>query len=869
MLCVIFMMMSALAAAQPVTIPDAAFRARILAQVPGTSELGTQVIFTTPAVTDVTMLNVSFDNISNLTGIGAFTGLIGLNCGFNLSLTSVDLSNNPLLEEFTAFRCALTGTLDLTNNPALKFLSVQSNSITAIDISNCPLLEEFNCNNNQLTAIDVSNKPALRSFSCFENQLTVLDVSGSPLLEFLDCSINSLNGLDVSQNPNLQTLRCNINNITSLNLSNNPLLTRFNCSDNQLTTLDLSASPNIDEIFCFNNQLTSLIIGNNPVVFRLYCYSNQLTSLDISQCSALTDFDCSNNQLTGLDLSNNPSLVSVFCFNNQLTTLNVANCLSLERLECGFNQLSTLTVASPNLVTLECQENQLTSLDISACASLDRLTTSNNLLTSLNVSNNTVLTQLGCNNNQLTTLNVSACALLQSLVCSFNLLGSIDLTNNPALSSINLGFNQLTTLQLGNKPSLASLNFQHNQLVDVNLSNAPILSFLIGRNNLLRRLDVSNSPLSILRVENNRIPIILQGVAPIGDVVRDGFTQLAVKRSEMLSPSVSAGQTGAFVFGTTGAIVNLTTNTTSTTASLTGATGSNPTTVPPLPLNVVNISPDQFWTITESGLTTVTYNLILDLSAITNIGNFFSLKVLKRANSSSPWQDVALPPISATVQYVEPFIIVNGLTDFSDFAIGGDSDNPLPVQLSRFTGGSTPSGVALAWTTASEVDNAGFGIVRDGIEIATFQNTPTLRGRGTTSETTQYTFTDATVEVGHTYQYTLRSYDFNGTRHDYPNTVSVEVTENSDRTFRYDLAQNYPNPFNPSTWIEYELASAGDVRLEVFDMLGRKVATLVSARQNAGVHRINFNARTLSSGVYFYTIRAGRFSQTKKMMLIK
>ncbi|MCS6990095.1 MAG: T9SS type A sorting domain-containing protein [Chloroherpetonaceae bacterium] len=86
---------------------------------------------------------------------------------------------------------------------------------------------------------------------------------------------------------------------------------------------------------------------------------------------------------------------------------------------------------------------------------------------------------------------------------------------------------------------------------------------------------------------------------------------------------------------------------------------------------------------------------------------------------------------------------------------------------------------------------------------------------------------------------------------------------------QFALHQNYPNPFNPTTTIAYQLASPSDVRLEVFDVLGRTVATLVNERKAAGAHFVTFDARNLASGAYFYRLRAGGFSETKKMMLAK
>ncbi len=85
----------------------------------------------------------------------------------------------------------------------------------------------------------------------------------------------------------------------------------------------------------------------------------------------------------------------------------------------------------------------------------------------------------------------------------------------------------------------------------------------------------------------------------------------------------------------------------------------------------------------------------------------------------------------------------------------------------------------------------------------------------------------------------------------------------------FELAQNYPNPFNPSTNIKYSIAERSNVTIKVYDMLGSEVATLVNQVQDAGTHNVVFNASNLASGMYVYTISAGNFTATKKMMLLK
>ena len=85
----------------------------------------------------------------------------------------------------------------------------------------------------------------------------------------------------------------------------------------------------------------------------------------------------------------------------------------------------------------------------------------------------------------------------------------------------------------------------------------------------------------------------------------------------------------------------------------------------------------------------------------------------------------------------------------------------------------------------------------------------------------------------------------------------------------YTLEQNYPNPFNPSTTIKYDLPKPSDVRLTVFDMLGREVTVLVNERKDASVHEVKFDSSKLASGVYLYRLQAGDFTQTNRLMLLK
>jgi hypothetical protein len=85
----------------------------------------------------------------------------------------------------------------------------------------------------------------------------------------------------------------------------------------------------------------------------------------------------------------------------------------------------------------------------------------------------------------------------------------------------------------------------------------------------------------------------------------------------------------------------------------------------------------------------------------------------------------------------------------------------------------------------------------------------------------------------------------------------------------YSLSQNYPNPFNPTTKIDFAIPKSSNVILKAYNILGEEAVVIFSGYLTAGKYRADFNAGNLASGIYFYTLRAEGFSETKKMSLIK
>ncbi|MFN3427085.1 MAG: Ig-like domain-containing protein [Candidatus Thermochlorobacter sp.] len=289
-------------------------------------------------------------------------------------------------------------------------------------------------------------------------------------------------------------------------------------------------------------------------------------------------------------------------------------------------------------------------------------------------------------------------------------------------------------------------------------------------------------------------------------------------------------------------------------------------------LGLTNIWREGFWTINQTGNPTGTYNLSLNTAGISGINNPTTVRIIRRTTGSGTW--VGATVIQANSSSTASLITAEGFSGFSEFSLSSESDNPLPVELVAFAGTATSSGVRLSWQTASELNNAGFEVRRsenDGefVTIASYQFSPELRGKGTTSSATNYAFLDATVEAGKSYTYRLRSVDVDGAMHDYAQTVTIEVREPvQTRVYEYALDQNYPNPFNPSTMIRFTMKQAGVATLVITDVLGR-VVMQEQMQARVGENFYRFTAQNLGSGVYFYTLRAPGFQQTKKMMLVK
>lgn len=204
---------------------------------------------------------------------------------------------------------------------------------------------------------------------------------------------------------------------------------------------------------------------------------------------------------------------------------------------------------------------------------------------------------------------------------------------------------------------------------------------------------------------------------------------------------------------------------------------------------------------------------------------------------------------------------------------------PLPVELSSFKVNAVEGTKAqLEWETATEVNNYGFEIeksvvVDNAVKDAsaplsmTWEKVTFVEGHGNSNSPKLYSFTDKNLIGGSKFVYRLKQIDIDGT-FEYSDEVEIEVLPT-----KYELMQNYPNPFNPATKIRFSLPEDAKIAINIYNILGEKVASVLNEELKAGFHEVDFTSNSagyqLSSGVYIYSIEAKNFSQVKKMILMK
>ena len=252
-----------------------------------------------------------------------------------------------------------------------------------------------------------------------------------------------------------------------------------------------------------------------------------------------------------------------------------------------------------------------------------------------------------------------------------------------------------------------------------------------------------------------------------------------------------------------------------------------------------------YWDLSTT-LDAFTCSITFDLSEISGISNTANLRILRRTNSSGSW---ATWGVYTLVD--DTHIKANGVTALSEWAIGSTGGNPLPVELTSFTGAVENGFIILRWNTATEIGSYGFEIERREKNCnCSWQTLGFVLGNGNSNTPKDYFYKDDINSPGG-YCYRLKMIDTDS-KFDYSKEISISL----EQPIRYELFQNYPNPFNPVTSIKYDIKDRGLVTLKVYDVLGDEVVTLINEEKEPGFYSVEFNGSSLASGVYFYRMIA-------------
>jgi|GEM_PF-1162375 hypothetical protein len=279
------------------------------------------------------------------------------------------------------------------------------------------------------------------------------------------------------------------------------------------------------------------------------------------------------------------------------------------------------------------------------------------------------------------------------------------------------------------------------------------------------------------------------------------------------------------------------------------------TNAPPDPDKAIN----REWNISEATTGGSDVKLRFQFNA-SDVGSQF---VLNDAYSVGHYEGTLWVGKEATLTGTDyPYTIdVSGITSFSPYAVG--NQGAMPVSLKSLTSNVAGRNINLKWVTSEEINNAGFDVERKQA-TGEYVKVGFVKGSGTVTSAKSYEFTDRNLMSGK-YSYRLKQIDNNG-NFEYFNLSSDAVVGVPSK---FDLSQNYPNPFNPATKINFDLPKDSKISLKLYDMLGREVSTLVNEFRTAGYYTVDFNASSLSSGIYFYRLLAGEFSSVKKMVILK
>jgi hypothetical protein len=278
---------------------------------------------------------------------------------------------------------------------------------------------------------------------------------------------------------------------------------------------------------------------------------------------------------------------------------------------------------------------------------------------------------------------------------------------------------------------------------------------------------------------------------------------------------------------------------------------------------------------TAWGATNITTDQMKDHTTFTAAGWDFEAET---ANGTADHWDMDYSGGALKVRTLAKISAINNGYPYLSWEDGDDVS--LPVELSSFIVEATNQGVLCEWTTESETENLGFILERkteetNWIEIASYKTDDGLLGQGSISSATDYEYIDALVEPNTTYEYRLSDVDYDGVvTYHATRTVTVDKAPLPSVVEEFTVLPAYPNPFNPSTTITYGIDTDSKITVQIYDITGQLITTLLKTEQTQGWHSVIWNGTNnkgtqAPAGIYLSKITAGNEVKTNKLMLLK
>ncbi len=363
-----------------------------------------------PAALDqVTALNISNKNISDLTGIEFFTSLQTLNC-----------SNNNL------------SALNLTANTSLTTLNCSFNSLTTVILKDLPNLNLLLCNNNQLTRLNVKNGN--------NTNFIAFSATGNPNMSCIEVdnpTYSTANWLNIDTGVSFAAFCDPVTYIPDNNFEQELIDRGFDdVLDDYVITANINTVTAVD---LANDDVADLTgIEDFTALQYLYANGNQLTSVDLTQNTALITLEINGNNISTIDLRQNTALVNLQIWSNPITTIDLSQNVALEKANFQRCQLTAIDV-SQNIALKDLSvifNSQISAIDVSANPNLEKLGLTSTQISTLDLTNNPNLKDLFLGNCPISDIDISTNLALEFLNISETQIQDVDVSNHPVFDAL-------------------------------------------------------------------------------------------------------------------------------------------------------------------------------------------------------------------------------------------------------------------------------------------------------------------------------------------------------------------------------------------------------------------------------------------------